>query len=82
MEIPFAFNNLDKPSVDFFIGPGPLPQGVADCMHEHWAKFVRGEALNWPPYSSLDRHTMVFNDTSRVVANPNADCREAWDGLL
>lgn len=29
LEIPFAFDNLDQPGIDLFIGPGPLPQKLA-----------------------------------------------------
>ena len=41
LEIPFAFDNLDQPGVDAFIGAGPSPQHVADAVHRTWTRFIR-----------------------------------------
>ncbi len=40
LEIPFAFDNLDKPGVDIFLGPGERPQDLASYMHQAWTRFL------------------------------------------
>ena len=81
MEIPFAFNNLDKPGVAEFIGEGGDPQKVADTMHAVWTQFVRGEALGWPTYDLNARTSMIFNEESGAVADVDSGVRDAWAGI-
>ena len=80
LEIPFAFDNLHQPGVDVFIGEGPSPQRVASAMHDAWTNFIRDGDPGFAPYSLDQRQTMVFDDTSVVVADPDAEERVAWDG--
>lgn len=81
LEIPFAFDNLDQPGVGAFIGTGPLPQHVADAVHRTWTRFIRDGDPGFPAYSLAYRQTMVFDDSSAVVADPESEERAAWDGL-
>jgi para-nitrobenzyl esterase len=86
LEIPFAFNNLDKTGVDVFLGEGPKPQHVADAVHAAWTSFIRTGDPNcqvlpdWPAYDLERRATMVFDDVSRVVDDPSGAERVLWDG--
>ena len=64
LEIPFAFNNLDRAGVDVFIGPGDKPQHVADAMHQAWTQFINQGEPGWARYTLDQRVTMVFDDTS------------------
>ena len=81
LEIPFTFNNLDKPGVSLFIGEGPLPQGVADKMHGAWISFIRDGNPGWPTYELADRATMCFDDESKLVMDPDEERRGAWEGI-
>ncbi len=81
LEIPFAFDNLDQPGVDAFIGAGQSPQGVADAVHRTWTRFIREGDPGFPAYSLARRETMLFDDASAVVADPESAERVAWDGL-
>ena len=81
LEIPFAFDNLHQVGVGAFIGDGPPPQHVADAVHGAWTRFIRDGDPGFPPYSAARRETMVFDDTSGVVHDPDAEERAAWDGL-
>lgn len=81
LEIPFAFNNLDKTGVDIFLGEGPTPQGVADAMHAAWTQFIRSGDPGWQSYDSQDRATMCFDEQSTLQNDPNGTEREAWQGL-
>ena len=81
LEIPFAFDNLHQPGVAAFVGEGPSPQHVADAMHGAWTRFVRAGDPGFPPYSPERRETMVFDEVSSVVEDPDGEERVAWDGL-
>ena len=81
LEIPFAFNNLDRAGVDAFIGPGPMPQHLADTMHDAWSAFIKTGTLDWPGYTLAHRTTMVFNDTSATVDDPMSEERAIWQGV-
>ncbi len=79
LEISFAFDNLHQPGVDVFIGDGPSPQHVADAVHGAWTRFVKAGDPGFPHYSLGSRETMVFDEASTVVADPDAEEREAWE---
>ena len=81
LEIPFAFDNLDRGGVDAFLGDGPLPQHVADAMHAAWTSFIHSGDPGWMEYRSDERTTMLFNDTSQTENDPAGDERRAWEGL-
>ena len=81
LEIPFAFDNLHQAGVAAFIGPGPMPQHVADAVHGTWTRFIRDGDPGFPAYSLDRRETMVFDDVSAVALDPDAVERAAWDGL-
>ena len=81
LEIPFAFDNLDRAGVDVFIGPGKKPQHVADTMHRAWTQFINEGTPGWPAYNLEQRATMCFDDESVVQDNPGQIEREVWGGL-
>ena len=81
LEIPFAFDNLDQAGVDFFLGPGSSPQGLADTMHRAWCDFIKTGEPGWPAYDTSTRATMFFDDVCEVVENPDPEERVAWDGI-
>ena len=81
LEIPFAFDNLDRGGVNDFIGPGEKPQAVADAMHEAWTRFIRDGAPGWAAYTTKDRLTMRFDTESTIVSDPDGLERAAWEGL-
>jgi para-nitrobenzyl esterase len=78
LEIPFAFDNLDQPGVDLFIGPGPLPSELASTMHRAWSAFIKTGDPGWPSYDVQTRTTMMFDSSSEIVQDPNPEEREAW----
>ena len=80
LEIPFAFDNLHQPGVAAFIGGGPSPQHVADAVHGAWTRFIRVCDPGFPCYSLERRETMIFDDESMLVQDPDAQERTVWDG--
>lgn len=81
LEIPFTFNNLDRPGVDVFLGPGERPQQLASVMHADWTRFVHDLDPGWAPYETGRRATMRYAETSEVVLDPDDAERRAWAGL-
>ncbi|GIS20187.1 MAG: hypothetical protein CM15mP120_21030 [Pseudomonadota bacterium] len=81
LEIPFAFNNLDRAGVDVFLGPGPSPQALADAMHQAWSTFIKTGQPGWSNYRLADRSTMVSTTRVRSQNDPMADERMIWEGL-
>ncbi len=81
LEIPFVFDNLDRPGVDVFLGPGELPQAVAARMHQAWIGFIRDLDPGWTRYTPQKRATMRFDTDSALVMDPQREEREAWEGI-
>jgi para-nitrobenzyl esterase len=73
IEIPFVFDNLDRPGVDQFCGPHP-PRDLAVRIGRAWRQFARtGAPPDWPRY----RQAMVFGAEDTVVADPHRETRVA-----
>jgi len=81
VEVPFVFDTLHV------IGEAHRKvgaQAVADRVSGTWARFARtGNPANdavpaWPAYTADRRATMVFDDTCRVVDDPDGDVRATW----
>ncbi len=84
-EIPYAFDNIAKaPELTGLSRPA---QALADKMSAVWVAFARTghpdtPALpHWPPYGVERREVMVFDDVSRVVADPGSKERFAISAL-
>ena len=75
VEVPFVFDTLGV------IGERhhkPGAQAVADKVSKTWATFARTGKADWPAYTTDKRSTMVFNDDSRAVDDPDKDIRPLW----
>jgi para-nitrobenzyl esterase len=87
IEIPFVFDNLAAPGAPEFTG-GDAPQGLATAIHDAWVKFMQSgdpstpDLPRWPRYDTSKRSTMLLDDESRVVDDPDGALRRIWDGLL
>jgi para-nitrobenzyl esterase len=81
LEIPFAFDNLDK-NTEGVTGNGPERQVIADTMHRAWIAFARTGDPGWPAYDNERRATMRFDVESAVVEDPEGPQRAAWDSTL
>ncbi len=86
LEIPFAFNNLERMGVDVFLGEGPLPRRLAQEMHDAWIAFVRNgspetERHEWPRFDTRQRACMEFGEQTAIRHDPWPASRQIWDGL-
>lgn len=82
LEMPLVFDSVHHEKARWLVGSGP-PRALVDAMHGAVVDFVGGrlpERRDWPRYEEA-RATMVFDRTSAVVLDPDAETREVWDGL-
>ena len=81
LEVPFTFDNLGKSGVGMFLGPGEIPQGVADIMHQSWINFIVDGDPGWPQYTLDSRINMKFDTASETVSDPDSSIRHVWEGI-
>ena len=81
LEIPFVFNNLNKPGVSIFLGKGEVPEALAANMHAAWIQFIQTGDPGWPAYDLSSRKTMVFDTESALVDDPDAGKHAVWREL-
>ena len=81
IEVPFVFDTLAA------IGEGHRREGaqaLADRVSQAWTTFARSGRPgavglpSWPAFTVERRDTMLFDDTCRAVADPDADVRATW----
>lgn len=82
LEIPFAFDNLERSRE--MIGDVAKAQPLADAMSDAWVSFAKNGTPNskllpkWPKYDKKSRKTMFFNTNSTIVSNPDDSFRKLW----
>jgi len=75
VDVPMVFDNL--PLATKMTGPEEgQTQRVADAMSAASVAFARTGNPGWAPYDTTTRQTMVFNVSSKVVADPDGDERQ------
>ena len=80
-DVPILFDNVATRRG--MLGDGPEPQRLANVMSRALTDFARSgdpsqPGLAWPAYDSASRQTMVFDNQSRAVADPDRVAREFW----
>ena len=57
-------------------------KALADRMKAHWASFVTHgfPGPDWPNYTPASRSVKCFGPVDRVLNDPDAERRRAWDG--
>ncbi|MGR7003497.1 carboxylesterase/lipase family protein [Yinghuangia aomiensis] len=71
LDLPFVFDNLDRPGVERFTGPKP-PQSLADAMSAAWTSFARDAdpGRDWPAFAAEDPSMLVFDERPHAAAHP------------
>jgi para-nitrobenzyl esterase len=85
LELALVFDTVaTSPSM---VGTGPEPQAMAEQMSPAWIAFARsGEPQTpglptWPPFTTEQRATMVFDVKSRMVPDFRGEERQLLAGL-
>lgn len=84
MELPFVFGTTSKKEVQAVTGPQKLVSALRERTMDAWVDFATSadpstRALPWPRYDTRHRATMTLNVRSKVVNDPNAAQRKAWE---
>ena len=85
MDLPFVFDNV---GVAETTAGAPGAQKLAASISATWIAFARnGNPDNpaipaWPAYSTEKRPTMIFDNTCRVVHDPNREARLLWSRVV
>ncbi|VTR60347.1 carboxylesterase type B [Actinobacillus pleuropneumoniae] len=79
LEIPFVFNTLAL-FENIGVQVDATTQALSDRIQDAWIAFARSgspdtEALPWPAYDPALRSTMIFNNDSRIIEDPDAEKR-------
>jgi para-nitrobenzyl esterase len=87
IEIPFAFDNMDVPTVDLIRGTGAERYAMAERTGRVWTSFAPtgnpscDGVPHWRAYSAASRAVMIFNNDFPLALNPHAAEREAMPRL-
>ncbi len=78
VDVPFVFDNLDRPGVELFTGSTQERQRVADAFSDALVAFARHGDPGWPAYDATRRATRLVDAECSVVDDPDRDLRELW----
>lgn len=78
LDLPFMFNNLDKPNVELFSGTDPGRQIVSDNFTSELLQFAKNGLVSWPKYEISDRATLRIDQEVEVLYDPGSEIRKLW----
>jgi para-nitrobenzyl esterase len=88
IEMPFVWNRPHTPLAHFLLGDAIAEiQPLIDRIHATWATFIRtgnlttGALADWPGYDRTHRTTMLLNEVSQVVDDPQAQLLPLWENV-
>lgn len=86
LEMPFVWNNLHTPFARLLLEDAIAPiEPLVKRIHATWAMFIHtgnpttAVLADWPRYELTHRATMILNEVSQVVDNPQAELLPLWD---
>jgi para-nitrobenzyl esterase len=86
LEQPFLFGTRRIHPLGALVEDGPDAKLLSRRMRDAWTAFTRGGdprsplVGRWPPYTALDRATLVFDASPRIECAPRDAERRFWDG--
>ncbi len=82
LDIPFAFDNLDRKGVEMFTGDSPERAVLAERFSGALTDWAHGRSPGWDAYGT-ERRVQVLDTTATigdtVLVDPEAELRELWD---
>lgn len=86
LEMPFVWNNLDTPFAQLLLSDAIAAiEPLVKRIHATWAMFIRtgnpnsAALADWPRYELTHRTTMLLNEVSQVVDDPQAEILPLWE---
>ena len=88
IELPFVWKSLNNPLARFLLGDALAEiEPLVNRIHATWAAFIRTGNPNtaalphWPRYDLIHRTTMLLNEVSQVVDDPQAELLPLWENV-
>jgi para-nitrobenzyl esterase len=88
VDIPFAFDNVDRRGVDFFLGAiDDSTRALATATSRAWTAMAHNGSPEhdgiaaWPAYATGNRRVMELGSTVQVLDDPGRAAREFWSDL-
>lgn len=87
IDLPFVFGNFETAIAAAFVGDSEAAERVSCSMMDAWSDFARegraqwADVGAWPRYDTEQRATLWIAEQSRLVNDPRAGRRQAWDGI-
>jgi para-nitrobenzyl esterase len=87
IDLPYVFATLDRAGWESFAGDDDAARGISQRLRAAWTAFARDGVPDapgipaWPPFDDARRATLLFDDRCRVVDDPDAPIREAWESI-
>jgi para-nitrobenzyl esterase len=88
IDVPFAFDNIDRRGVDFFVGGiTDATRATAAATSASWLAMASSGTPQhdgiaaWPAYTTADRAVMRLDAEPAVMHDPASTIREAWESL-
>ncbi|MTD54214.1 carboxylesterase/lipase family protein [Amycolatopsis pithecellobii] len=87
LEVPFVFDDFSLPITKSMLGDD-VPGSLTEELHGSWISFATngdpaatGAVPAWPEYEPGSRQTMVFDEKTAVVADPDGERRASWHNV-
>ncbi|GAA2795274.1 carboxylesterase/lipase family protein [Saccharopolyspora taberi] len=83
LDLPFVFGRV-TPRLRAVLGrlDSDRAKAVTRAMHSEWIEFIADGEPGWPAYDRAERATFLFDDSCRVVSDPDVALRRVWDGRI
>ncbi len=87
-EIAFVFGTLGEDMVQDAVTNSKDSLELSNLMMKTWVNFARNGNPNhegipqWKPYDLKNRNTMILSNDSKIINDPDAVLRKAWDEIV
>ncbi|MEY3397376.1 MAG: hypothetical protein RLZZ534_1338, partial [Actinomycetota bacterium] len=78
LDLPFMFDNLDKPNVELFTGTDPVRSKISGHFTTELIKFAKTGEVSWPNYTPSSRSTLRIDVETQVLSDPDPVIRNLW----
>jgi para-nitrobenzyl esterase len=75
LDIPFAFNNLNAPGAEMFLGDGDERQPIADRFSAEITQFAHHGHPSWAQYDTETRATLRIDSRTELILDPEPEIR-------
>lgn len=86
LDVPLVFDDLshnDWATVLHQYGcPDVRSHDMAATMHAAWTRFITSGNPGWSPYTPESRATILLNDTSTMIEDPDCQFRLVWQDIV